>query len=542
MHLVQALIAGVAGAENGHAELYNFASSQSASWYTDFEGTSAQTGNVALDSNGGATVYVNELCRVDVYSSSGALIRSFVDAVSANAVEYIGQSFTGTDWDDSETGVNKAVLLQSILNLWKTNAGNDANAIDWKGSIDGSSQSLATAIENRLPVFNVTAYGAVGDGATDDTSSVASALTAASGGGIVFFPPGTYLVSGLTLTANIVMMGVGAHSGGSRILSSSSSERLISATPTGDCALVGLHLAGNVSNSNNILFVGGSTDIVVRDCILDGASFTADLVFANGGTGRCRFDGCEFLVESASSSAIDTSKAAGSGEVRVSNCLFKVTASSYTSSFALLEGLGFQVVGCTFDLDTVTSGSVYAVSPRDGTTVDGVVVGCVFRCATASILTAFHFGAVAYAASAFFRESGNAFEANVTAYDYTAPGSDGQQELHLDSREGRAKVHADNSATLSVDSDQFGTIQVYRDSTAAQTIEAPVGPLGSRLRLMVQVVGAGGGAAITLSTSYFLSDGGATVADNKTRSWDFVAHQNNGSLRWVQMSTNSGDL
>lgn len=49
-------------------------------------------------------------------------------------------------------------------------------------------------------VFDVKAYGALGDGSTDDTTAIGAAITAAcSIGGIVWFPPGTYLVS-TTLT------------------------------------------------------------------------------------------------------------------------------------------------------------------------------------------------------------------------------------------------------------------------------------------------------------------------------------------------------
>jgi hypothetical protein len=45
--------------------------------------------------------------------------------------------------------------------------------------------------------FDVRAYGAVGDGVTNDTTAVQAAITAAiaAGGGVVFFPAGTYVVS-----------------------------------------------------------------------------------------------------------------------------------------------------------------------------------------------------------------------------------------------------------------------------------------------------------------------------------------------------------
>lgn len=51
-------------------------------------------------------------------------------------------------------------------------------------------------------LFNVKAYGAKGDGSTDDATAIASAITAASSGGIIFFPAGTYVI-GSTISVNI---------------------------------------------------------------------------------------------------------------------------------------------------------------------------------------------------------------------------------------------------------------------------------------------------------------------------------------------------
>ena len=47
-------------------------------------------------------------------------------------------------------------------------------------------------------VFNVMAYGATGNGSTDDTSAIRAAISAANSakGGVVFFPQGNYLISG----------------------------------------------------------------------------------------------------------------------------------------------------------------------------------------------------------------------------------------------------------------------------------------------------------------------------------------------------------
>jgi len=54
-------------------------------------------------------------------------------------------------------------------------------------------------------VFNVTNYGAVGDGMTDNTAAIQNGINAASaaGGGIVEVPAGTFLSGPITLTNNI---------------------------------------------------------------------------------------------------------------------------------------------------------------------------------------------------------------------------------------------------------------------------------------------------------------------------------------------------
>lgn len=61
---------------------------------------------------------------------------------------------------------------------------------------------------------SVKAYGAVGDGATDDTAAIQSAINAADSGASVFFPAGTYLYTGTGMTLpskkSVVLSGYGA--------------------------------------------------------------------------------------------------------------------------------------------------------------------------------------------------------------------------------------------------------------------------------------------------------------------------------------------
>jgi len=74
----------------------------------------------------------------------------------------------------------------------------------------GSSFSLTnlSALARRKGVYNVQEYGAKGDGTTDDTAAIASAVNAAVAGGIadgsqyaeVYFPPAVYLIAGSPTT------------------------------------------------------------------------------------------------------------------------------------------------------------------------------------------------------------------------------------------------------------------------------------------------------------------------------------------------------
>jgi hypothetical protein len=61
--------------------------------------------------------------------------------------------------------------------------------------------------------YNVVHYGATGDGTTDDTAAIQSAIDSAlaAGGGIVFFPAGgTYIVSQLNVSEGLIIEGYGA--------------------------------------------------------------------------------------------------------------------------------------------------------------------------------------------------------------------------------------------------------------------------------------------------------------------------------------------
>lgn len=99
--------------------------------------------------------------------------------------------------------------------------------------------------------INVADYGAKGDGVTDDTDAIQSAINAASGGGSIEFPRGIYMVRTLKISNKGTAL-VGAARYGTRIMRLSGTEPLLDmsgiATGIGHlryCSVINLMLNGN---------------------------------------------------------------------------------------------------------------------------------------------------------------------------------------------------------------------------------------------------------------------------------------------------------
>ena len=211
MHLISSLAGGVAGAENGTVSMVLRGTSTPATYYTDFEGTSSATAtNVSLDQYGGKVMFVNALVTVTVRNSGGSIVRQFTDGVAAPAVEVRSASFNGAAYSGGAVAPGNPTTLQSVLDKWDLSAG----APDFKVAINGVDTDLDSAFAAvaglRYYVVTDPAYGAVGDGVTNDLSAFQAAINAANaaGGGVVFVPRGVFLINGtLTTYATVAMLG-----------------------------------------------------------------------------------------------------------------------------------------------------------------------------------------------------------------------------------------------------------------------------------------------------------------------------------------------
>ena len=118
---------------------------------------------------------------------------------------------------------------------------------------------------------NVKYYGAKGDGVTDDTTAIQTAIdTIAASSGFVFFPSGTYIVtSGITLESNLCVQGQCKEDTIIKYTGLNNDDVMSALSKTGICikdlSFEGGYLAGTRTTSH-ILEFSTCTDICVRNC------------------------------------------------------------------------------------------------------------------------------------------------------------------------------------------------------------------------------------------------------------------------------------
>ena len=106
---------------------------------------------------------------------------------------------------------------------------------------------------SNVPWVDVRAYGAKGDGSTDDTVAIQAAENSLSSGGIVYLPQGTYVTSStLSISSNITILGQGFNTW---IKNTTLNGNVILLDGVTDVRFVGFKVSGtnNASHTNNQL-------------------------------------------------------------------------------------------------------------------------------------------------------------------------------------------------------------------------------------------------------------------------------------------------
>ncbi len=121
-------------------------------------------------------------------------------------------------------------------------------------NVQDAIEEVASEAQLSLSVFNVKDYGAVGDGATNDTTAVQAAITAAAvSGGIVWFPQGTYSVADtLTLQSKVYLVGASRRAS---IIKSSDNPVVtqVAATQLAGAGLLNLGFLANGNTTADVL-------------------------------------------------------------------------------------------------------------------------------------------------------------------------------------------------------------------------------------------------------------------------------------------------
>ncbi len=492
MQLLAPLASGIRGAENGTVEIFVRGTAALASYYTDFEATSIvlPTTGVDLDANGRLEAYVNQVVDCRCKDSDGNVVLTFTAGESAENVEYQGVSFTGTDYETAATGTGSGfpVMLQAILDRWLTSAG----APDWEVLLGGSAVGLsvlASALDGL--VFNVQSetYGALGDGATDDTAAIQACIDAANAvEGIVFFPPGTYVTSSALLPKKASLVGASAIVN----LNHASANVLTYSTAHGDRQrlLYGLTLTPTQNNSGTIVSLAATTNLAVSGCVFgNGLSNQGDAIVCSSGSVTLSVSGSVFRAGGSASRVFHGSTKPT--RARFDSCLF-VTFATYAPTGGMVYSDAVDISRCIFSGTGSTSGtfSYYAAKT---TTLDARIRDCNFLATTSATPTAMTLGS--YSATSVFEESGNTFGSDVTAYSYLSlhAGNSVGALVRLRSRDGRIyRVTSNVSPLNDLPFHQYGTVVVSRSSSADQIISlmsmsdgANVPPDGSITHLVV---------------------------------------------------------
>jgi hypothetical protein len=410
MHLLSSLNSGFAEAANGTAEIYIRGSSTRATVYPDFEASSSDSSgaDITLDAYGSALVYVNQLVNVVVKDEDGNEVRSFGDGYSSPNIEVVSPAFTGTDYVTAASAVSEPTTLQAVMNLWATNAG----APDWKIAIGGVNTTPVNAFGALSGLlFNVKspAYGAVGDGVANDQAAIAAALAAAvaAGGGTVFFPKGTYLITtAIEWDHRVHILGVGADLV-TITTNSPSNARLLTWTAGSGRSMPihvhGISFSATVTNSGDQVYTNVASNVVFSDCYFSVSTGCtgSGLNFA-GAACRLKVQGCRFN----SNASIQAMWFSDTAHVSVENTRFVAVNTAFDYA-QLRTGTGGDVTvrGCTFDATAVTSApsAMYGIEQLGA----GLsVLGCVF------LTTAQAFTACVKMTSGTVETSGNQFGAS----------------------------------------------------------------------------------------------------------------------------------
>lgn len=191
------------------------------------------------------------------YAAGANNLMVFVDGVN----QYEGLSYTETD-NNTVTftqGLHVGAVVKFSTVQTQTSLVNNAGAVTF---LQAGAGAIPTNVQARLrETVSVKDFGAVGDGVTDDTAAIQTAINA---GNDVYFPVGTYLVSAqINLKSNLSLRGT---LGAKLLLATGVTPYVLRGNALSNVSIDTLEIQGNGASGFSTVYVSSSTNITITNC------------------------------------------------------------------------------------------------------------------------------------------------------------------------------------------------------------------------------------------------------------------------------------
>jgi hypothetical protein len=324
--IVAPLVSGISTAASGSVEFYRQGTSTAASVYSDAEGETAVTTH-ALDARGAIVRYVEDRVDVVVRNSSGATVTTFTWGTDARDARLENAGFTGPNASGQTVAGGRTTVHEALSDIFASLGATDGNVL-----VNGVSTALSTALSGSAGlVYNVkSAYGALGDGVTNDAARIQNAINAAdaAGGGIIYFPHGTYLINSAITIANSTgkFFFLGEAASGTKLKQGTSGIAMLTLGNSNEQVLMNLTFTATAANTGTLVTVGSSARATFVSCSFEPLNGTT-LAMAASGTSRANLIGCTIAQAGSSSRMLSGATA----YVRFVGCDISTSGADLTS-------------------------------------------------------------------------------------------------------------------------------------------------------------------------------------------------------------------
>lgn len=295
-------------------------------------------------------------------ANASVAVGGYIPQINLDASSNLGDTF----------GVSNVAKKASPHNSVQTgdfgqvlSAGTTPSAVLWGNPQQNLSPSFITG--TNLGWFNVKDYGAIGNGITDDTIAIQNAIIAltGSGGGILYFPFGTYsTIGGFNIAAPCIIRGDGnsaqfsttAMNAASQIICTTATGTLFTVSNKGvsfeDLYLACTHSTPTAGAAITITTPGSATMFVhqhIRNCTINGFYRNIDMQTAF----MWHLEGCYILNPVVAGIRINNELWGDWGDFTISNCIFHPGQRNTAVGVEYKGGGGMMMMNTKFDGFTV---------------------------------------------------------------------------------------------------------------------------------------------------------------------------------------------